>query len=467
VNQFQEIFDRLRAREQVLADTTAEQRIEKINRLYQAVYDLRAEAGEAGLKEVGLDGRGQLVPLKEAVADTRQHLAEWMMPTSVTSESLGNKSAYVHYEPKGVVLHLATWNAPLLICLDPLVSMMQAGNAVVLKPSEIAPHSAEVVRKIIERAGLTDDIAVVTGGPDVAEELLKLPFNHICYVGNNRIGKLVMKAAAEHFAGVTLEMGGKNPIYVAADADLDDTASKIVYGKMFVGGQACLCPDYILADATIKDALAQKLQEKATAFYNPTGAGFDESRDVGRIVNERHCRRIKGLMDDAIGKGAKVIYGGNVCAEDRFIEPTLLDGISEDMEIFDEEIFGPVFTIQSVATKEDALVEIAKRPKPLGAYVFTSSEATADWFVKNTRAGTSAINNIAVQATVNALPFGGANHSGIGQLNGLAAFREFSNARGVVVDANNLEQSGMFFPPFPPEAAAFIDMMLDPATLDG
>jgi aldehyde dehydrogenase (NAD+) len=465
MNRFQDIFDSLKAREQQLAETTPQERIEKVNRLYQAVYELRAEAGEAGMKEVGQDGRGQLIPLKDHVADTRAHLADWMKPQPYASASLGAKTAHVQFEPKGVVLHLATWNAPVLICLSPLISMIQAGNAVVLKPSEVAPHSAEVVRKIIEKAGLTDDVAVITGGPDVAEELLKLPFNHICYVGNNRIGRLVMRAAAEHFAGVTLEMGGKNPVYVAADADLDDAAAKIAYGKMYVGGQACLCLDYVLADASIKDELAAKIQAKAAAFYDSEGDGFRSSRQVGRIVNERHAQRIKGLIDDAVAKGSTLRYGGEVDVDQRFVTPTLLDGISDDMEIFHEEIFGPVMTIQAVSGRDEALQEIRKRPKPLGAYVFSRSQDVIDWFVQNTRAGSTAINNIAVQATVSNLPFGGANHSGIGLLNGEAGFREFSNVRGTVVDVNDASAPSQNYPPYPPEMVHYIDMMLNPETI--
>jgi aldehyde dehydrogenase (NAD+) len=465
MNRFQEIFDRLKAREQILANTTAEERIDKVNRLYNAAYELRAEIGEAGLKEVGLDGRGQLMPLKDVVADTRAHLAQWMKPQPVESASLHGRTAYVHYEPKGVCLHLSTWNAPVLISLSPVISMIQAGNAVILKPSEVAPYSAEAVVKIIEKAGLTDDIAVVTGGPDVAQELLKLPVNHICYVGNNNVGRIVMRAAAEHFAGVTLEMGGKNPIFVAADADLDDAAAKIAYGKMFVGGQACLCPDYVLADGSIKDALTAKIAEKAAAFYNPTGEGFDKSKDVGRIVNDRHTGRIKALVDDAVAKGAKVVYGGTVDPATRFVHPTLLDGISEDMEIFQEEIFGPVLSIQAVDGMDGALAEIAKRPKPLGAYVFSRSQETAEDFIRRSRAGSSSVNNIALQALVPNLPFGGANHSGIGVLNGEAGFREFSNPRGVVVDINDAAKPSMAFPPYPPEAGMYLDMMLNPETI--
>jgi aldehyde dehydrogenase (NAD+) len=464
MNRFQDIFDRLKARERILADSTAEERLDKINRLYNAVYELRAEIGEAGLKEVGLDGRGQLLPLKAFVADARANLAKWMEPQAVESPALMGRTAYLHHEPKGVVLHLSTWNAPVLICLSPLMSMIAAGNAIILKPSEIAPYSAEAVVKVIEKAGLTDDVAVVTGGPDVAEDLLKLPVHHVCYVGNNRIGRIVMQAAAEHFAGVTLEMGGKNPIYVAADADLDDAASKIVSGKMLVGGQACLCPDYVLADESIKDALVEKMKEKVAAFYNPTGEGFDKSGDVGRIVNDRHTARIQALVDDAVAKGSKVVYGGTVDPQQRFINPTLLDGISEDMEIFQEEIFGPVLTIQSVSGMDEAIAEIGKRFKPLGAYVFTRSQETADKFIRGTRAGSSSINNIALQALVPTLPFGGANHSGIGVLNGEAGFREFSNARGVVVD-QNASNGAESYPPYPPEAAMYIDMMLNPETI--
>ena len=469
MNQYQEIFDRLRQRAPLLARTNAAERIAKLRRLQQAVYDLRAEIGAAGTAELGQDGRAQMVPLKAKFDDVAVNLARWMeRAEAAPNPALMGRRGYTQYEPKGVVLHLATWNAPMLISLSPVISMLAAGNAVLLKPSEIAPLAAEIVEKIIARADLGGDVAVVKGGPEVAQELLKLPFNHICYVGNNRIGRLVMTAAAQHFADVTLEMGGKNPIVVAADADLDDTAGKIVYGRHLVGGQACLCPDYILADAAIKDQLATRIVEKITAFYNPTGAGIQASRDLPRIINQRHTLRIKGLIDDAVAKGARVLTGGTVDVANRFVSPTLLEGITEEMDIFQEEIFGPVISIQAVASRDAAIAEIEKRPKPLGFYVFTRSREVADWYLDHTRAGSSAVNNIATQALSPSLAFGGVNHSGIGRLGGHAGFQEFSNPRGVVEDA--LEPSTgtpMMYPPYPVGMEAFLDTLLAPDPLPG
>lgn len=464
MNDFQASFDRLQGRATMLARTTAAERVEKIQRLYQALYDLRGDIGEAGRKEIGQDGRGQLLMVKPAVVDAVKHLADWMKPEEAEpNDKFAGRRGYVHYEPKGVILHLSTWNAPVLISLGPVITMMAAGNAVVLKPSEVAPYSADVVVKVIERAGLTEDIAVVTGGADVAQALLKLPFNHICYVGNNRVGRIVMEAAAQHFAGVTLEMGGKNPIVVAADADLDDAAGKIIFGRQILSGQACLCPDYIMVDAAVKDALVAKLVEKTNAFYNPKGAGFEASPDLARIINANHTLRIKGLLDDAVAKGAKVVLGGEVNVESRFVSPTILEGVTEDMALFQEEVFGPILTIHPFTAREAALREIEKRHRPLGLYVFTRSRDVAQWYIDRTRAGSSAINNIAVQATVPTLPFGGVNHSGIGQLNGRAGFREFSNGRGVVEEALDMKAGPpMVYPPFPAGDPGRLDPMLAP-----
>ncbi len=351
----------------------------------------------------------------------------------------------------------------MLIALSPAISMIAAGNAVMLKPSEVTPRSAELVRRIIERAGLADEIAVVTGGPEVAQALLKLPFDHICYVGNNRIGRLVMEAAAQNFAGVTLEMGGKNPAVIEADADLDDAAAKIAFARHLIAGQVCLCPDYLLVHESVKAAFVDALKAKIHAFYNPAGEGFAASTDLPRIVNERHVVRIKALIDDAVAKGASILMGGEIDIAARYISPTILDGVTPDMTIFDEEVFGPVLSVQAFATREEAAAEIAKRPKPLGLYIFTRDRDTADWYLDHTRAGTSAINNAVVQANIATLPFGGSNHSGIGRLGGHAGFVEFSNGRAVVEDALDPAQSApMFFPPYPKEAAMFVDHMLAP-----
>lgn len=458
------LFRQLNERAPAIARSSTEERIDKLRRLYQAVYDLRAEIGEAGLAEVSMDGRLALLPLKEEINFVCERLAGWMERETVEPlPSMMGRQAYIHYEPKGVVLHLSTWNAPVLISLSPVVSMIAAGNAVILKPSEIAPHSAEMVVKIIERAGLSDEVGVVTGGPEVAQALLALPFHHICYVGNNRIGRLVMEAAAQNFAGVTLEMGGKNPAIVAADADLEDAAAKLALGRHLIAGQVCLSPDYVLVQEEVKQAFIDALQAKVRAFYDPAGEGFASSHDFPRIISEHHTRRIKSLIDDAIEKGATLVMGGDVDIGERYISPTILTDVTADMTLFDEEVFGPVLVVQGFRDREEAAAEIAKRPKPLGLYVFTQNRETADWYIDHTRAGTSAINNAVVQANIATLPFGGANHSGIGRLGGRAGFIEFSNPRGVVEDALDPKNSApMFYPPFPKEAAMFVDQMLTP-----
>ncbi|MEM9013698.1 MAG: aldehyde dehydrogenase family protein [Pseudomonadota bacterium] len=463
-NQFHETFAKLRAKAPELARTTAAERIEKLRRLYQTVYDLRHDISHVGKDELGMDGKMHLVPLKPELEYICANLENWMAREPVEDVlALQGRKGYVHYEPKGVCLHIATWNSPVLISISPVLSMIAAGNAVVIKPSEITPQSADLVVKIFEEAGLSDEVAVITGGAETAQELLKLPFNHICYVGNNRVGKLIMEAAAQHFAGVTLEMGGKNPAVVAADADIEDAAAKLAFSKMLIAGQVCLSPDYVLVHASVKDAFVSALTEKVEAFFNPTGAGADKSADMARIVNERHTARIKGLIDDAVAKGARIVHGGEINESDRYVSPTIIDGVTDDMEIAFEEIFGPVILIQSFGDREEAAAEIAKRPKPLAAYFFTQDRETADWYLNNTRAGTSAINNAVVQANVQSLPFGGCNHSGIGRLGGHAGFKEFSNGRAVVEDAlNPKEGAPMQYPPFPPEAIMFVDMMLQP-----
>ena len=461
---FRDLFGRLRARTPELARTSAEQRIAKLRRLYQAVYDLRGEIGEAGLRELGMDGRLALLPLKEEIGFVSERLAGWMEREEVEPvPSLMGRRGYIHWEPKGVVLHLATWNSPVLISLSPLVTMLAAGNAVVLKPSELAPLSADLVAEVIARAGLADDVAVVTGGPETAQALLKLPFNHVCYVGNNRVGRLVMEAAAKHFAGVTLEMGGKNPVIVERDADLDDAAAKIGFGRQLVAGQVCLSPDYVLVHESVRAPFVAALKAKITAFFDPDGKGFRASPDLPRIVNERHAARIKGLIDDALAKGATLALGGEADVAARFVAPTVLENVDETMEIFNEEVFGPVLTVQGFASREEAVAEIARRPNPLGLYIFTRDRAAADWYIDHTRAGSTAVNAVAVQANVGTLPFGGSNHSGIGRLGGRAGFREFSNGRGIVEDA--LEPAAgapAAYPPFPPGMAAYVDQMLAP-----
>jgi aldehyde dehydrogenase (NAD+) len=466
MNTYQNQFDALVAASEGFAQTGAAERLDRIHALYGAIYEHRLAIAAASKAELAVDGRAQLVPIKAMLREWDQHLARWMEPVDIDqTTTLAERRGYVRYEPKGVVLHLSTWNAPILSSLTPVMSMLSAGNTVLLKPSEITPLSAAVIADIVDSSGCGDIVDVVQGGPEVGQELLELPFNHICYIGSNRVGRYVMEAAAKHFADVTLEMGGKNPVVVAPDVDVDEAARRIVNGRHILGGQTCLSPDYVLIHDSIYDELVAALRDAILAFYDPDGQGFRASSALARIVSENHTQRIGSLIDEAVEQGAKPVVGGEYSVPERFVEPTILEGVSEGTRLFHEETFGPVLTVHHYSDPEDAVAEIEKRPKPLGFYIFTQSRAQVDWYLAHSRAGSSAVNNIATQALVPNLPFGGVNHSGIGMLNGQDAFRTFSNARGVVEDALDPdERVPMFFPPFPEglDMGAVLDPMLEP-----
>lgn len=461
-----EAFERLRANAPNIARTNAAERIAKLKALYKATYDRRADIDVAAKEELGLDKLSNmfsLMMLKSEIDYAVQNLENWMKPKAADDwPTLMGKKAYVHYEPKGVLLHISTWNAPVLISLQPIVAAIAAGNAVVVKPSEIAPKQAQIVKEIIDKAFAQNEVVCFTGGPDVAQELLALPFNHICYVGNNRVGRIIMRAAAENFAGVTLEMGGKNPAIVDKSADVKDAAMKVANGRAVNAGQVCLSPDYALVHRSVEREFIDQLKAAFTQMFNPDGKGFDKSPAYPRIVNQHHVARIKGLLEDAVKKGAKLEFGGEVKADERFIAPTILTGVTSKMEISDEEVFGPIIYVQSFDTAEEAVAEVAKRPKALGTYIFAKERSAIDYYMNNTRSGTSAINNTVIQAGHPTLPFGGANHSGIGRIGGHAGFVEFSNPRAVVEDP--MDPNGMppMYPPFPEVMEQMIEPMLTP-----
>ena len=409
-----------------------------------------------------MNGMFALLPLKDEINYVCEHLAQWVLRAEAPAvPALMGRRGYVQFEPKGVVLHIATWNSPVLISLSPAVSAIAAGNAVVIKPSEIAPWSADIVRRIVASIFEENEVLVTIGGVEVASALLALPFDHICYVGNNRVGRIVMRAAAEHFAGITLEMGGKNPAIIDASADRDDAAKKLAFARHIIAGQVCLSPDYVLVPAGEEESFAALLAKHISEMFNPEKQGFEASRDYPRIVNGAHTRRIRALIEDAIDKGARIVLGGHVEESGRFVAPTVMVGVTEAMDIYYEEVFGPVIFVTGYGTREEALADIAKRPKPLGLYIFGQDREAVDFWINHTRAGSSAVNNAVIQANIATLPFGGCNHSGIGRLGGHAGFVEFCNPRAVVEDALNAADSApMFYPPFPEGAAMFVEQML-------
>ena len=430
-------FAALREGSRTLAAASGAQRTARLKTMLAAVLANKQrfyDAAHTEMKACDLDVAAQLVMVKGEVDFVAKRVGGWMKPRRVrnSAATLGKK-CYILHEPKGVVLNLSTWNAPIAIALVPAVAAIASGNAFALKPSELAPYSATVLREVLEGALPADEFAVFEGGPEVAQQLLSLPFNHIYYTGGQRVGRLVMKAAAENFAAVTLEMGGKNPAIVAASAAIDNTARKIAWGRIANAGQVCVAPDYVLVHESVFDAFVQSLTKAMTDMYNATGSGFEHSPELMRIINDQHFARVTRLLQDARDKGAKIAFGGQTRAEDRFVAPTILTNLSEEMLIMQEEIFAPLLPVIPFRDRSEALAIIERRTKPLALYIYAKDRATIDYFLAHTSAGSTVVNHNLIQSGTNPrLPFGGVNHSGIGRIGGETGFREFSNARSVV-----------------------------------
>lgn len=446
-------FAALRDGSRILAGTSGAERAARLRRMMAAVLANKErfyDAAHTELKACDLDVAAQLVMLRSEVDYAAKHVGTWMKPRRVrNSAATFGKRCYILHEPKGVVLNLATWNAPLCIGLVPAVAAIAAGNAFALKPSELAPHSATVLREVMAATFPENEFAVFEGGPEVAQALLAMPFNHIYYTGGQRVGRLVMKAAAEHFAAVTLEMGGKNPAIVDASAAIDNAAKKIAWGRVANAGQICVSPDYVLAHESVFESCVEALVQAIDAMYNADGAGFEHSVELLRIVNDQHFVRVVRLLQDARDKGATVACGGETRAEDRFVAPTVLTNVTEDMLVMQEEIFAPILPVMAFRERSEAIEIIHRRTKPLALYIYARERAAIDYFLAHTTAGSTVVNHNLIQSGTNPrLPFGGVNHSGIGRIGGEQGFMELSNARSVVEQPLGLLDMTFNLPPY-------------------
>jgi aldehyde dehydrogenase (NAD+) len=446
-------FAQLRQGSRTLAAASGTQRAERLRAMLAAVLANKQrfyDAAHTEMKACDLDVAAQLVMVKSEVDFVAKRVAGWMKPRRVrnSAATLGKK-CYILHEPKGVVLNLSTWNAPIAIALVPAIAAISAGNSFALKPSELAPHSARVLREVLEAVMPADEFAVFEGGPELAQELLTLPFNHIYYTGGQRVGRLVMKAAADNFAAVTLEMGGKNPAIVAESAAIDNAARKIAWGRVANAGQVCVAPDYVLAHESVFEAFVQALVKAMSAMYNADGAGFERSPELMRIITDQHFARVTRLLEDARAKGAKFALGGQTQAADRYVAPTVLTEVREDMLVMQEEIFAPVLPVIPYRERSEALEIIGRRTKPLALYIYAKDRGSINYFLAHTSAGSTVVNHNLIQSGTNPrLPFGGVNHSGIGRIGGEQGFMEMSNPRSVVEQPLGLLDLTFNLPPY-------------------
>lgn len=425
------------------ATTTYAERIDRLRRIERVVLARRADMHAAmwadyrkPAAEVDL---GEIYPIVSEARHARRRLRSWMTPQRVgTRLALMGSVSRIVYEPKGVALIISPWNFPFNLSLGPLVSAIAAGNRVILKPSEMTPHSTECVRSIVGELFDESEVAVVEGDARVGEALLAKPFDHIFFTGSPGVGKVVMKAAAEHLTSVTLELGGKSPAIVDRTANLDEAAKKVAWGKFFNSGQVCIAPDYVLVDEQVHDTFVAKLRGALDAL------GHEGSRGI--MVNDRHASRVKRLFDSAVQSGADVVAGG--AFRDRDIAPTILTGVNANAAVMQEEIFGPVLPVMTYRTLDEALDMIAAKEKPLVLYVFSRARQVVKKVLARTSAGGTAINHTMVHFYSLELPFGGVGNSGMGRSHGFAGFKSFSNERGVLDQKLRFSAIELLMPPY-------------------
>ena len=371
---------------------------------------------------------------------TRKRLRSWMKPERVRTPLVAMPGrSYIYREPLGLVLIIAPWNYPFQTAVLPLVGALAAGNCVVLKPSEIAPHTSAFIAKWIPKYLDTKAVRVVEGGVPETTALLRQKWDHIFYTGNGTVARIVMEAASKHLTPVTLELGGKSPAVVDETADLDSAAKRIVYGKFFNAGQTCVAPDYVLVHEAVHDALLNRMVSAVREFY---GDDPRESPDFARIINRRHHARLARLLD-----GADVATGGETDISERYIAPTIIKNVKEGDQVMKEEIFGPILPVISVPSVPAAVAFINRQPKPLALYFFSTSKDAQKLVIEGTSAGGTTINHVWLHVGVPALPFGGVGESGMGAYHGRHSFETFSHQRGVL-KKSTLKDPPLMFPPY-------------------
>ena len=383
-----------------------------------------------------------LASVKAEVRFALKHVRSWQrgslsLPPVVAQPSLGR----VLPEPRGVVLIIAPWNYPIQLSITPLVGALAAGNSVLLKPSELAPASSALLARLIPLYLDPQVVQVVEGGVNVSTELLAMKWDHIFFTGSTRVGRVVMEAAAQHLTPVTLELGGKSPAIVAADADLAIAARRIMWGKFLNAGQTCIAPDYVLVEAPAREGFLDQLRIAAREFFDGTPA---DAADFARIVNRAHFDRIAHLIDTA---GGTTVIGGGRNPEACVIEPTVIVDPDVAAPVMDEEIFGPVLPVVTVDSIDDACAAIRERPKPLALYVFTGSRATTAHVLDHTSSGGVCVNHVILHLGDPRLPFGGVGDSGIGAYHGKAGFDAMSHHKSVLYKPQRPDLR-LIYPPY-------------------
>lgn len=402
------------------------------DRLLAALHqDLRKPPLEAWTSEIQL--------VLDETSFALRHVARWAEPRRVPTPWLHLPgSSRIEPEPLGTVLVVGPWNYPVQLTLVPLVGALAAGNTVVVKPSEVAPCSSAAVAALLRETFAAEEVAVFEGGAETAQELLGHRFDHLFFTGGERVGRLVMAAAARQLTPLTLELGGKSPCLVDRTADPVRTARRIAWGKFFNAGQTCVAPDYVLVHRELRTRLVAELCAAVREFY---GADPRRSPDFARIVDDRHVARLAALLPGTVA------CGGEVVPEERYVAPTVIDGVGWDDPLMADELFGPLLPVLEFQDLDEAIRRVAARPRPLALYVFASDERFVERALAGIASGGACVNDTMRHITTQHLPLGGVGASGFGRYRGRAGFETFSHLRSVMRRGWSFDP-GLVFPPY-------------------
>ncbi|XP_055992853.1 aldehyde dehydrogenase family 3 member A2 isoform X1 [Sorex fumeus] len=425
------------------------QQLEALRRMVQErekdiLAAIRADLGKSELNAYS----HEVITILGEIDLVLEKLPEWVTPEPAKKNLLTMMDeAYVQPEPLGVVLIIGAWNYPIVLTIQPLIGAIAAGNAAIIKPSELSENTAKVLAKLLPQYLDQDLYVVINGGVPETTELLKQRFDHILYTGNTAVGKIVMEAAAKYLTPVTLELGGKSPCYIDQDCDLDVACRRIAWGKYMNCGQTCIAPDYVLCEPSLQSQVVQKIKETVKEFY---GENIKESPDYERIINLRHFKRIQSLLE-----GQKIAFGGEMDEATRYIAPIVLTDVNPKTKVMQEEIFGPILPIVPIKNVDEAINFINDREKPLALYVFSRNNKLIKRMIDETSSGGVTANDVIMHFTLNSLPFGGVGSSGMGAYHGKHSFDTFSHLRPCLLKSLKGESANKLR--YPPNSQSKVD----------
>lgn len=411
-------------------------RTEVINKHEDIEASLKKDLGKSEFEAFATEVTAIIDDINNAV----ENLETWTKPIEVeTPLVFGQGESRIYYEPYGLVLIINTWNYPFVLCFKPLIGALAAGNCCIVKPSEVAPNASKTLAQIINTCFDKDYCCAVEGGIEEATGLLEQRFDFILYTGSTKVGKIVAQAAAKNLTPTVLELGGKSPCIVDKSADIERSVATLCWGKCINSGQTCTAPDYVLVHKDMKKKLIEALKKQIIDFY---GVNIKENPDYGRIIHKRHFDRLTALMNEG-----NIVFGGETDKEQLFISPTIIDGLTWESKIMQDEIFGPILPILTYEDIEEAIMELKKREKPLALYLYTTDENVEKLIINNLQYGGGCINATLMHMLNTNLPFGGTGNSGHGYYQGHWSIEMFSHRKSILKRTLSDVPSPMF-PPY-------------------